>query len=274
MVPEGDKWKIQTNLYWEKLLKSCLLRDYKEEGLVIDDSIIPCSERIDGALSNFYRVKCFVIGWNPQHFHYVCLACLGVNRSNLPLDLEVMDEHNSSFHGPGRKSVNKFNLDLGVVSQLEYTNASFYFAVDLKSDIIKKVFPMETEDFITDAKIRHYINDKIRQDLCYNQFKVYLKLIEGKNYFNKFMSIKNASDMYRCIEEDESIKYYFWNIISFRITSDIENAKLAQKLKFPDKSYQFFYRLEFCLPNRLMYYVGDFLKKMFHNVHSSDQFFI
>ena len=81
------------------------------------------------------QTSCIVI--MRSNFHYVCLACLGLNRSNLPLDLEAMHEHNSSFHGPGRKSVNKFNLDLGVVSQLEYTNATFYFAVDLKSDIAK-----------------------------------------------------------------------------------------------------------------------------------------
>ena len=57
IVPEGDRWKIQTNIFWEKTLKTCVLRDYKEEGLIIDDSITQCSQKIDGALSNFLRVK-------------------------------------------------------------------------------------------------------------------------------------------------------------------------------------------------------------------------
>ena len=44
-------------------------------------------------------------------------------------------------------------------------------------------------------------------------------------------------------------------------------------MKYPCKSHQFFYRLEFSLPKRLIDYVGDFLKKMFKKAHSSDKFF-
>ena len=136
----------------------------------------------------------------------------------MPLDIEDMYEHNTAFHGPGRKSVNKFNLDLGIVTQLEYTNACYYFAVDLRSDTIKNIFPVGLEDFIlTDAKIRFYLNDKI----SINQFKTYIKNIEHKNYFNRFMSIKNTDDMYKLIEDDESIKYYFGSIINFKMSADI-----------------------------------------------------
>ena len=39
IVPEGDRWKIQTNVPWERTLKTCVLQDYKEENLILDSNV-------------------------------------------------------------------------------------------------------------------------------------------------------------------------------------------------------------------------------------------
>ena len=87
------------------------------------------------------------------------------------------------------------------------------------------------------------------------------------------MNIKKTEDMYRLIKDDESIKYFFGSIIDFKMSLDIEYTKLSHYLNYSGKTRQFFYRLEFVLPKRLLDYVGDFLKKVFEEDYSNDQYF-
>jgi len=78
--------------------------------------------------------------------------------------------HNSPFHGPIKKSINRNPINVDITNKLDYTIASSYLALDVTSKIVSNCFPVKGS--------KNKPNESIMKNSIYFKLPEVLKLNE------------------------------------------------------------------------------------------------